>query len=117
MMARKPAGDGAVQAGEAGALPSNSKVLVLGVRRPPNAGKGRVAGVPNKTTALIKEMIVGALDELGGQAYLVQQGRQSPTAFMALLSKVLPMQVTGADDGPLNIQTITRVIIDPKANG
>ena len=34
---------------------------------------GRQKGSTNKTTAELKEMILGALSEVGGQAYLVQQ--------------------------------------------
>ena len=61
--------------------------------RPPNAGKGRPKGTPNKVTGELKEMILGALDEAGGQKYLVQQAAGNPTAFLALLGRVLPRQV------------------------
>ena len=44
-------------------------------------------------------MILGALDEAGGQAYLAQQARQNPTAFMTLLGKVLPQQVERGKPG------------------
>lgn len=61
-----------------------------------NAGKGRRKGVPNKITAGVREMILGALDDAGGQNYLVQQAHQNPAAFMTLLGKVLPKEFTGA---------------------
>lgn len=65
-----------------------------------NAGKGRPKGTPNKVNAAIKDMIVQALDEAGGVQYLVTQARETPTAFIGLLGKVLPMQVVGGgDDG------------------
>lgn len=70
---------------------------------PPNAGKGRRKGVPNKTTAAIKDMIVQALDNAGGVEYLQRQADENPVAFMGLVGKVLPMQVTGGDGGPLQI--------------
>jgi hypothetical protein len=41
------------------------------------------------------------LDQKGGVAYLVTQAESSPTAFMTLLGKVLPTQVTGDPDNPL----------------
>lgn len=71
-----------------------------------NAGKGRVKGVPNKTTGKVKEMILAALDKKGGVDYLVEQADQNPVAFMALVGKVLPMQVTGEDGGPIKVTKI-----------
>jgi hypothetical protein len=69
----------------------------LGTNRRGNAGLGRKKGIPNKMTAQLKDMILGALDEAGGVAYLTEQAKSSPAAFMTLLGKVLPMQVTGGD--------------------
>lgn len=63
--------------------------------RPPNAGKGRVKGVPNKITGDLKEMILGALSDAGGRQYLQQQAIKNPAAFLSLIGRVLPMQVTG----------------------
>ena len=40
--------------------------------RPPAAGKGRQTGSQNKITKALKEMVLGALDDAGGQAYLVR---------------------------------------------
>jgi hypothetical protein len=62
--------------------------------RPPAAGKGRPKGAKNKLTADVKAAILAAFDELGGVAYLVQQGRDNPQAFLSLLSKVLPKDVS-----------------------
>lgn len=58
--------------------------------KPPNAGKGRKAGVPNKITADLKAMIDGALRAAGGQEYLEKQAVENPVAFMSLLGKTLP---------------------------
>lgn len=68
---------------------------------PPNAGKGRVKGVPNKTTAALKDMILAALDRKGGVDYLEAQAEANPTAFLTLIGKVLPLQVTGDRDAPV----------------
>jgi hypothetical protein len=38
-------------------------------------------------------MILGALDDAGGQDYLVEQARENPVAFMTLIGKVLPLHV------------------------
>jgi hypothetical protein len=68
---------------------------------------GRKKGTPNKTTALLKDAILKAA-ELAGDSeglvgYLKIQASANPGPFMALLGKVLPMQVTGEDGGPVTI--------------
>lgn len=76
---------------------------------------GRVKGTPNKVTATLKDMILQALDKQGGAEYLYRQADQNPAAFMTLVGKVLPMQVTGAEGGPIAFQEVRRVIVDPAA--
>jgi hypothetical protein len=68
-------------------------------RETKTAGSGRAKGTTNKTTATLKEMILGALDKAGGQEYLYQQAMNNPGAFCTLIGKVLPTQVTGDDGG------------------
>lgn len=78
-------------------------------RKPPAAGMGRVKGSLNKTTALLKDAILKAATDAGNgdmAAYLAQQARDNPGPFLSLLGKVLPMQVTGLDDGPIQITHI-----------
>ena len=68
---------------------------------------GRAKGVPNKTTALLKDAILQAAEKAGDKdgliGYLTVQAKANPGPFMALLGKVLPMQVTGEDGGPVQI--------------
>lgn len=81
-----------------------SKVVKAAVK-PPNAGKGRAKGVPNKTTALLKDAILKAAEDAGGNdglvGYLKTQAQANPGPFMALLGKVLPTQISGDADNPL----------------
>jgi hypothetical protein len=58
-----------------------------------NRGAGRPKGVSNKVTKELKEMILGALDDVGGQDYLARQADENPTAFLTLVGKVLPMAI------------------------
>jgi hypothetical protein len=73
---------------------------------PPAAGMGRKRGVPNKITHDLRQMILGALSQAGGVDYLARQAEESPAAFLALIGKVLPYQVTGDKDNPLIIKLV-----------
>ena len=71
------------------------------------AKTGRAKGTPNKTTALLKDAILRAAEGAGGKeglvGYLQTQAAANPGPFLALLGKVLPMQVTGEGGGTLEI--------------
>lgn len=90
---------------------ADSKVQANTKRKPPNAGKGRPKGSPNKTTALLKDAILRAAEQAGSKigdegmvSYLAQQAEENPGPFMSLLGKVLPMQVEGTGkDGEINV--------------
>ena len=59
----------------------------------PNPGAGRPAGLPNLINRDIKEMILTALTKVGGADYLAEQAHKNSSAFLALVGKVLPLQV------------------------
>lgn len=63
------------------------------------AGPGRPKGVPNKTTTQLKEAILQAAENAGGEfgmvGYLQTQAMDSPSSFLPLLGKVLPMTLHG----------------------
>lgn len=83
-----------------------------------NRGKGRVKGVPNKTTALLKDAILKAAENAGGNGgmvgYLTLQAMENPGPFMALLGKVLPTQVADADGNKIVFpsEIILRAAVD-----
>lgn len=66
-------------------------------------GSGVKKGQQHKVTIELKQMILGALDKSGGQAYLQQQAKDNPTAFLTLIGKVLPLTVNGNIDGKVTI--------------
>jgi hypothetical protein len=51
---------------------------------------GRGKGTPNKLTRDLREMILGALADAGGRAYLAAQARKNPGSFLRLVGKLLP---------------------------
>lgn len=71
-------------------------------------GKGRPKGTQNKLTKQVKEMILGALDDAGGQDYLARQADENPTAFLTLVGKVLPLQLTGENGGSIKVELCTK---------
>ncbi len=82
---------------------------------------GRQKGTPNKTTALLKDAILRAAEAAGDgdmDAYLEKQARENPAPFMALLGKVLPMQVahSGSIDTSSKEQRDAAVAAAARAN-
>jgi hypothetical protein len=69
----------------------------------PGPGPGRPKGSQNKATAALKDAILNAFTQVGGEAYLVTIARDDPKTFCTLLGKVLPMQVTGEDGGAIQV--------------
>jgi len=78
-------------------------------------GPGRPKGVPNKTTALLKDAVLKAAEAAGGGGpdglvnYLVAQAKQNPTPFLSLLGRVLPMQVSDEVDKSVSV-TIRQIV-------
>jgi hypothetical protein len=62
---------------------------------------GREKGTPNRLAAELRAMILAALDRAGGEDYLLEQATANPRAFLSLLGRIIPTQVTGKDDAPL----------------
>jgi hypothetical protein len=56
-------------------------------------GSGRKPGTPNRLTGALKDIILQALSNAGGAEYLTRQAEENPTAFLALVGRVLPLQV------------------------
>lgn len=75
--------------------------------RTKTSGQGRPKGVPNKLTASVKEAIEAAAQGLGGGARLEAWAREAPenekAFWTTIYPKLLPLQVTGKDGGPLQI--------------
>lgn len=55
---------------------------------------GRPKGTANKVTRDIREMIREALEGAGGAQYLITQAHENPSAFLALVGRIVPKEVT-----------------------
>lgn len=62
----------------------------------------RPKGSLNTKTIILKDMIINALNQAGGQEYLTKQALENPTAFLTLIGKVLPMALD-TEGGKLSI--------------
>jgi hypothetical protein len=56
---------------------------------------GRKKGTPNKVTSKIKDAVMKAFEEVGGDKYLTTIAREDPKTFCTLLCKVLPTELAG----------------------
>lgn len=66
---------------------------------------GRAKGTPNKTTKKLKDAIMHAFDEVGGQKYLVKVAQDDPRTFCTLLGKVLPNEIKAEVNGRYTVIT------------
>jgi len=67
---------------------------------------GRKKGSVNKISRTLKEDILQAAEMAhpeGRVAYLIQQAQTNANAFMGLLGKVLPIEVTGEGGGDITL--------------
>jgi hypothetical protein len=79
----------------------NDTVLGSAEKKRQQPPGGSRKGIPNKITAELKDMIRQALDKAGGVDYLTRQADENPAAFMSLVGKTLPKELTGRDGGPI----------------
>lgn len=68
---------------------------------------GRQKGTPNKQTKEVKQNIIEAFDKLGGVAGFVKWGRENPTEFYRIYSKLIPVDMQSSDGSMSGPTTIT----------
>lgn len=75
----------------------------MGFQKGQKGGPGRPKGMQNKVHADVKEMVLAALNQAGGIEYLAERAGDPKTAsaFLTLVGKVLPLQITGSNGGPI----------------
>lgn len=58
---------------------------------------GRKRGTPNRVTGDLRGMVLGALADAGGRKYLTKQAKENPAAFLSLVGRCLPKDITNSD--------------------
>jgi hypothetical protein len=67
---------------------------------------GRSKGTPNKLSGQAKENIVAVFNRLGGTAAMAEWAMENQTQFYQIYAKLLPLEVTGENGGPMSM-TVT----------
>lgn len=95
----------------------SSKVQKRGASLPPNAGKGRKKGVPNKSTAAVKEALALAFEGIGGVPTLIAWAKvpANQGEFYKLWAKLLPTEVKAS--GNVGLGVTLNVNYGPPADG
>lgn len=96
-------------------MSDDSKIVGITARpKPPRAGMGRPAGIPNKTTRALKQALEESFDRLGGVDWLMRLAESEPKAYASLLARLLPTQIDADVTAHPPIAKIVRVIVDPR---
>lgn len=82
-------------------MAENQSIQSSGKKGGKRPGAGRPKGSLDKGNALIRDLACQALNQVGGVEYLARVAESHPGPFLALLGKILPIQVTGANGGPI----------------
>ena len=70
--------------------------------------KGRPKGSRNRASVELGAMVDKALHEAGGWRYLVEQARENPTAFLALVARRLPKEIKAEISAEMIVRQETR---------
>ena len=88
---------------------------ILAPQRSQKHPGGRPPGTPNRVQAQVKQMILDALEGVGGANYLMAVAVTNPQAFCVLVAKVLPLQIKGDPENPIHVvHEVRRTIVYPK---
>ena len=90
-----------------------------------NRGKGRKKGVPNKTTAVLKDAILLAAEQVGEDSngkdgltgYLRMVAKTDVKAFAGLVGRVLPMTIGNDGGSALVVQIVKLANADDSTPG
>lgn len=76
----------------------------------PQPGSGRPKGSTSKIGQEIRKAIQEALHEVGGKDYLVKLAKDNPQVFCALVSKIVPAEISIVEPTPFEDMTTDELI-------
>lgn len=77
--------------------------------------RGRPKGALNKTTVAVKDALAEAFAGIGGTQQLQAWAQENPTEFYKIWAKLLPIQIAGDADNPLQVVSKIEVeLVSPK---
>lgn len=62
----------------------------------PTPGPGRPKGSKNRLSLAVRDMVEEALEGVGGVEYLKTQAIANPNAFLSLIAKLMPTELSGS---------------------
>ena len=62
---------------------------------------GRKPGVQNKTTIAVRDALIGAFENAGGEQWLTELARDDPKTFATLVAKLIPTESKLSADVPI----------------
>lgn len=82
-----------------------------GSPKPP--GSGRKKGTPNKATKTVREAWIEAFALVNEKIPLHDWGAANPDKFYSLSTKLVPIEMTGANGAPLVPPVVRVELVDP----
>jgi hypothetical protein len=67
-------------------------------------------GSINKNTITVRNALIQAFDKMGGVPALVRWGKRNPDLFYRLWAKLLPVQISGLEGGPIILKIQEEII-------
>lgn len=87
----------------------------------PRRANGRPKGSKNVVTRQMKEAVLAAFEALGGDKFITKLGRSKESAnrraVLNMFGKMIPIEVTGPDGGPLKTESVVNFYLPDNSRG
>lgn len=73
---------------------------------------GRPPGALNNINSDVRDMILTALNRVGGAKYLARQAEENPSAFMSLVGRIMPKEVVQEGSTPIHLHLVAAQLVE-----